>query len=207
MEARDDPAFRDVLNGAYLVVPDGFPVAAMLRTQGFRSQRRVPGPDLMLELCREAAERGIRVGFYGSSEECLDLLAHRLPAKIPTLQIAYQYSPPDKTFTNSEDEEIVEKIKESGAQILFVGLGCPKQERWMHAHVHRVGTVMVGVGAAFDFHAGLLQRAPKWMQAVGLEWLYRLAKEPRRLWRRYLKHNPRFVYHATLQVLGLRKYA
>lgn len=206
MEGFDDPSFRQVLNEAALVVPDGLPVAVALRLQGFRGQPRVAGPDLMLELCRRAAASGIPVGFYGSSDECLALLRERLPAKAPGLVIAYTFSPPFRALSEEEDAAIVDEIQASGTRLLFIGLGCPRQEIWMRDHQHRLSAVMVGVGAAFDFHAGLLKRAPTWMQRTGLEWFYRLVMEPRRLWWRYLKHNPRFVLNTGLQAIGLRKF-
>lgn len=198
MEGYDDPSFREVLNRAFLVVPDGMPVAWGLRLKGHRGQPRVSGPDLMLEVCRQAAERGLKIGLYGSSPECLELLKERLPKIAPGIQVVYTYSPPFRALSLQEDSEIVQAIRDSGTEILFVGLGCPKQERWMQQHQDQLSAVMLGVGAAFDFHAGLLPRAPEWMRSSGLEWVYRLSQEPRRLWWRYLKHNPRFMY----RVLG-----
>jgi N-acetylglucosaminyldiphosphoundecaprenol N-acetyl-beta-D-mannosaminyltransferase len=199
MEGSDDTSFQAILNRAIMVVPDGSPVAWSLRRQGFSSQQRVPGPDLMLEVCRLAAERGLTVGFYGSSVECLRLLEQKLPNDCPRLNITYTYSPPHRVLDADEQIEIVRDIQDSKTNILFVGLGCPKQERWMADHEQLLPCIMLGVGAAFDFHAGLLKRAPGWMQQRGLEWLYRLVSEPRRLWRRYAKHNPRFVIRTLLQ--------
>jgi len=194
MEGYDDPSFREVLNGAFLVVPDGMPVAWGLRLRGFNGQPRVSGPDVMLEVCQQAARKGLKIALYGSTPECLALLRERLPEVAPGIQIVYDYSPPWRALSLQEDDEIAAAINASGAQILFVGLGCPKQERWMRQHRDHISAVMLGVGAAFDFHAGLLHRAPEWMRSSGLEWVYRLLQEPRRLWWRYLKHNPRFVY-------------
>jgi N-acetylglucosaminyldiphosphoundecaprenol N-acetyl-beta-D-mannosaminyltransferase len=206
MEGNDNDEFRRILNQALMVVPDGSPVAWSLRLQGFTNQGRVAGPDLMLEVCRLAGERGLKVGFFGSSVECLRLLEQRLPDVCPNIPITYSYSPPHRTLDQDEQQDIIRDIHDANVQILFVGLGCPKQERWMAAHVGLLPCVMIGVGAAFDFHAGLLKRAPAWMQQRGLEWLYRLAAEPRRLWRRYAKHNPRFLWRTGLQKFGLRKF-
>ncbi|MBL8087053.1 MAG: WecB/TagA/CpsF family glycosyltransferase [Chthonomonas sp.] len=206
MEAYDAPEFRMVLNEAFMVVPDGAPVAKTLRRRGFPNQSRVPGPDLTLTVCEEAARRGMTVGFYGSSDECLKLLAEKLTARFSGLKISYSYSPPFRQLLPAEDAELVETIRSSQTDLLFIGLGCPKQENFMHSHAERIGTMMLGVGAAFDFHAGLLERAPRWMQDHGLEWLYRLLAEPKRLFARYAKHNPRFVWNAMLQTWGLKNF-
>jgi len=205
MEAWDDPFFQRVVNAADLVTPDGVPLVWSLRTLGIPDASRVYGPDLTLAVCAEAARRGVPVGFLGGRPEVLQALTRRLAARFPGLPIAFAHSPP---FTASApvdpDPRIAEAIDDSGARVLFVGLGCPKQERWMAAHREHLGCAMVGVGAAFDFHAGALAQAPAWLQRVGLEWLFRLACEPRRLWRRYAWHNPRFVLHMALQVARAR---
>jgi N-acetylglucosaminyldiphosphoundecaprenol N-acetyl-beta-D-mannosaminyltransferase len=205
MMAYDNPPFRHVLNQAELVVPDGFPVAFVLRAQGFHRQKRVAGPDFMLELCREAARRKVAVGLFGSTNECLQLLRVKFDKEMPDLHVVYTYSPTEAELAEPSPA-IEEAIHSAGVQLLFVGLGCPKQERWMNMNSPRIDTVMVGVGAAFDFHAGLVRRAPKFLQTIGMEWFYRLVREPKRLWRRYLKHNPRFVYHVALQGLRIRRY-
>jgi len=142
------------------------------------------------------------VGFYGSMPEVLNLLVDRLMAKNWDLKIAYSFSPPYRDLNSDEEADIVQKINDSKARILFVGLGCPKQENWMAAHRGKVNAVMLGVGAAFDFQAGVKSQAPVWMQKIGLEWFYRLVTEPRRLWWRYLYHNPRFIFFAILDLLG-----
>ncbi len=206
MEAYDAPDFRRIVNTANLVTPDGMPLVWMLRRLGFPEQERVAGPDLTLRICEAASQEGVPVGFYGGTPEVLESLVTNLKRKYPTLKIAYAYSPPFRPLTPEEDTQVVEEINSSGTRILFVGLGCPKQERWMAAHKGRVQAVMIGVGAAFDFHAGRLPQAPAWMQRAGLEWLFRLLTEPRRLWRRYARHNPRFVILALMQLLGLRKF-
>lgn len=203
MEAYDHPDFRAIVNAADLVVPDGMPLVWMLRRMGFPGQERVSGPDLVLHLAKMAARQGIPVGFYGGSAEVLARLQTHFGRRFPTLSIGYAYSPPFRPLTPEEDARITDEINASGVRLLFVGLGCPKQERWMAVHKGRIQAVMVGVGAAFDFHAGLKRRAPRWMQQAGLEWLFRLLSEPRRLWRRYLYHNPRFVILALKQLWGL----
>ena len=201
MEAHDHPDFREIVNAADLVVPDGMPLVWMLRWMGFPGQERVYGPELTLRLVASAARAGIPVGFYGASPQALERILANFRQRFPSLQIAYAYSPPFRPLTPEEDEEVVRDINVSGTRILFVGLGCPKQERWMALHKGRVLTVMVGVGAAFDFHAGIKPQAPSWMQRAGLEWLFRFVTEPRRLWRRYVYHNPRFIVLAGTQLV------
>lgn len=202
MEAWDDERFRDVVNGATLVTSDGMPLVWMLRALGLRCIGRVYGPTLMLEVCAAAAERAVPVGLLGGRPEVLPRLAAALLERHPNLEIAYAHSPPFRPLSKDEDDRMVEEIVASGARILFVGLGCPKQERWMAAHRSRLPLVQLGVGAAFDFHAGTVRQAPQWMQAAGLEWLFRLAVEPGRLWRRYVRHNPRFVVLAMRQLMA-----
>ena len=206
MESYDAAEFRQVVNSADLVTPDGMPLVWMLRRLGVPGQGRVAGPELLPRICEAAAQRGIPVGFYGGTADTLSGLTQRLIKRFPGLKVAYALSPPFRPLADEEDERVVQEINSSGARILFVGLGCPKQERWMAEHKGRVRAVMLGVGAAFDFHAGKVPQAPAWMQRMGLEWLFRLAMEPRRLWRRYAKHNPRFVVLALMQLLGLRRF-
>ncbi len=201
MEAYDDPTFRAIVNAADLVTPDGMPLVWILRRMGIPEQKRVYGPTLTLWVAQEAARRGIPVGFYGGYPEAARGISENLQARFYGLQVTYCYSPPFRPLTPEEDEQVVQAINASGARILFVGLGCPKQERWMAAHRGRIQAVMLGVGAAFDFHAGRVRQAPSWLQQMGLEWLFRLIMEPRRLWRRYVRHNPRFVLLAGRQLL------
>lgn len=200
METVDDPAFRAVVNGADLVTPDGMPLVWALRRLGHPKATRVYGPDLMLHVCAAAAEAGLPVAFYGGTPETLDALAARLGARFPGLHVACRIAPPFRALTPEEDARDRDALVASGARIVFVGLGCPKQERWMAAHRGRVPAVMLGVGAAFDFHAGRVRQAPAWLQRAGLEWAFRLAMEPRRLWRRYARHNPRFVLRLARQL-------
>jgi len=193
MEGHDDPAYREIVNAADLVTSDGMPLVWGLRLLGVRHARRVYGPDLTPLMCERAAAEGIPVGFYGSSPEVLEAMTANLREAYPDLIIAYKVSPPFRELTPEEVEAEIEDIRASGARIIFVGLGCPKQERWMHARRGKVDAVLIGVGAAFDYVGKTKAQAPRFMQAHGLEWLFRLVTEPRRLWRRYLYHNPRFV--------------
>lgn len=206
MEAYDSEQFQRVMNGADLVTPDGMPVVWALRCLGYANASRVYGPDLTPILLDSAARTGLRVGFYGGSPEVLDTLVAVAKQRFPGLNVAYAFSPPFRALTASEDDQVVNAINEAGVQVLFIGLNTPKQDRWMADHRGRVKSVMVGVGAAFDFFAGSKPQAPRWMMPLGLEWLFRLVTEPRRLWKRYLKHNPRFVLFFTLQLLGLKRY-
>lgn len=202
--AASDSAFRAAIAAADMATPDGAPVAWMLRRQGAKAQRRVSGPDLMLAYCEQAARRGEAIYLFGSLPATLDRLARDLPLRFPGLQIAGTWSPPFRAATAEEDAEDIERINVSGAQTVWVSLGCPKQELWMHAHRGRVRAPMIGVGAAFDFHAGTVARAPAWMRDHGLEWLHRLVSEPRRLWRRYLVTNSLFVLGAVRQLASSR---
>ncbi len=202
MEAWSDPIFSETVNSSELVVPDGMPLVWALHALGIRSVRRVRGPDLVLHICRAAQERGVPVGLYGGTKRTLQCFEGFLAAQFPELQVNCAISPPFRPLTQEEDEQVVMSIRGSEARILFVGLGCPKQERWMAAHRDVLDCVMIGVGAAFDLYGGATRHAPIWMQNVGLEWLFRLATDPHRLWKRYLKHNPRFVVLFGLQYLG-----
>lgn len=200
--AADDPEFRLALSQADMATADGMPVAWMMRRLGYPDQQRINGPDLMLHYCEAAARSGTSIYLYGSTDPVLAQLVGRLETLFPGLRIAGTYSPPFRPLTEVEDAEICRRIDESGAGVVFVSLGCPKQEKWMHAHRGRIPAVMIGVGAAFDYHAGTLSRAPAWMRDRGLEWLHRLASEPRRLWKRYLVTNTLFAVRAVRQLLG-----
>ena len=200
VSASQDEQYRGIINGSDMATPDGAPVAWMLRRYGFAGQPRISGPDLMWALCKRAAKENLPVYCYGSTEATLALLEHRLQEAFPALRITME-SPPFRALVAEEDTAAVERINASGAGIVFVGLGCPKQERWMVAHRGRVNAVMIGVGAAFDFHAGTVRRAPGWMRDNGLEWLHRLASEPGRLWKRYLVTNTLFIVGAARQLL------
>ncbi len=200
--AHSDRDFQHALHHADLTMPDGAPVAWMLRRMGCVGQERISGPDLMLMYCDQAAKRGERIYLYGGSPAVLTALCQALSARFPGLIIAGAHSPPFRPQTTAEDALIVREINDSGAATVWVGLGCPKQEKWMADHRGRIDAVMLGVGAAFDFHAGSRQRAPMWMRDAGLEWLHRLLSEPRRLWKRYLIGNTVFVMLAAGQLLS-----
>lgn len=206
MESYDDPAFQAIVNGSDLVTPDGMPLVWALRLLGERAQQRVYGPDLTLHVCAAAEQADIPIALYGGTPASLDTFASFLSEQYPGLRVACRIAPPFRPLTLEEDEVYTRELVESGAKILLVGIGCPKQERWMAAHKDRIPAVMLGVGAAFDFHSGRVKQAPGWMQRAGLEWFFRLLMEPRRLWKRYLKHNPRFVFLFMLQFLGLRHF-
>ena len=205
MEAYDDATFQNIVNQADLVVPDGMPMVWMLRRLGHLLEDRVYGPTLTLKLLEAASRQCIPVGFYGGAPDVLAQLLKNVQNAYKNIQIAYRYSPPFRELTPEEDKAIVQNIEASQTRILFVGLGCPKQEKWMAAHVDRMQAVMLGVGAAFDFHAGKVRHAPNWFQNKGLEWLYRLLIEPGRLWKRYLKHNPRFAVLGMMELARKRR--
>jgi N-acetylglucosaminyldiphosphoundecaprenol N-acetyl-beta-D-mannosaminyltransferase len=201
MEAHDHPCFREVVNGADLVVPDGMPLVWAIRLMGVRSASRVRGPDLTMRLAQEAAKRGVVLGAYGGSPTVSASFAQRLREEFSGLVVRPVISPPFRDLSAAEEASYAQQLAESPAKIILVGLGCPKQEKWMARNVEAVGAVLVGVGAAFDFHAGNKREAPIWMQRNGLEWLFRLWQEPRRLWRRYLLLNPRFIALLGYQLL------
>ncbi|MCS6812047.1 MAG: WecB/TagA/CpsF family glycosyltransferase [Cyanobacteria bacterium] len=201
MTAYWQPEFRAVVNRAALVTPDGMPLVWMLRQLGITHQQRVYGPDLMLAWCNRAAQLGIPLYLYGGTETMLAALRTRLLQQFPGLAIVGYHAPPFRPLTSAEEALDIDRIRASGASVVLVGLGCPKQELWMARHHGNLSAVMIGVGAAFSFHSGQVSQAPRWMMSRGLEWLYRLGVEPRRLWRRYLINNPAFIVLAGLQLL------
>lgn len=202
LEANRDAEFRQIVNSGDLVTPDGMPLVFLLKLKGIKEVTRVDGPDLTLIVCEKAQENNIPTGFYGGTEETLRLMMKNLKAKLPLLNIVYAFSPPFRTLKKEADEKVVEDIKKSGAMILFIGLGCPKQEIWMAEHRDRLSAVMIGVGAAFDFISGTKRRAPRWMQKNSLEWLWRLIQEPQRLWKRYLIGNTVFIWLALKELIN-----
>lgn len=207
MEARHDNSFRKVLDGADLCVPDGMPLVWVGRWRGHPLKHRVYGPDLLLNFCKETQAKAYRHFFYGGAAGVPEALAAKLREQFRNLEIAGTYSPPFRELTPEEDAAAVDMINRANADVLWVGLGCPKQEIWMHEHRERLRVpVLVGVGQAFDIHAGRLRQAPRWMREHGLEWLFRLAAEPSRLWRRYLVYNSEFVFCELAEVLGMRKF-
>ena len=191
--AVDDPALASALRTSEMVLPDGAPIAWFLRRKGFRQQTRIAGPDLMLRLCETLQHTLTSVFLFGSSENTMLLLRRNLNTRFPNLAIAGTLSPRFGDWTKEEESRYVDAIRSSGAGIIFVGLGCPKQEIWMSRYSREIPGVLLGVGAAFDFHAGNIRRAPVLFQKAGLEWLHRLLSEPRRLWKRYLITNTRFI--------------
>lgn len=193
MESHDSAEYRAIVNGADLVTPDGMPLVWALRLFGVAGASRVAGFGLTMQVLEYAAASAVSVGFYGGTEQTMQRLLAECARRFPALDVSYAYAPPFRPLTAEEDQAIVDGIDSSQTRILFVGLGCPKQERWMASHKGFVNAVMLGVGATFDFLAGVKPQAPAWMQSAGLEWLFRLGTEPRRLWRRYAYHNPRFV--------------
>lgn len=202
IESRDDASLRRAIASAELVTPDGMPLVWALRLLGVGGATRVYGPALTSVLCRRAETLGLSVGFYGGRPDVLQELLRRIAHRFPRLSVAFQMSPPFRELSPDEDQLVVEALRESGVAILFIGLGCPKQERWMAEHRGQLPCVMVGVGAAFDFISGAKRQAPPLLQALGLEWLFRLTQEPLRLWRRYLVGNPRFLAHFALQLVA-----
>ncbi|HEY9858210.1 MAG TPA: WecB/TagA/CpsF family glycosyltransferase [Candidatus Obscuribacterales bacterium] len=193
--------YQEIINQAALVTPDGMPLVWALRSLGIKDQTRVYGPDLMLAWCDRAAQLQIPIYLYGGTELMLEKLQHNLAQQFPGLAIAGSYAPPFRSLTPEEEEADVQRINQSGAAVIFVGLGCPKQEEWMARQQGKVAAVMIGVGAAFSFHSGEVAQAPRWMMKVGLEWLYRFSQEPRRLWQRYCINNPAFVVLFGWQLL------
>lgn len=197
--ARNDPQLREAVNQFHMIAPDGQPVRWALNwLNRLQLPDRVYGPKLTLRLCERAAADGIGVFLYGSTQAVIDALCRRLSVQYPALKIVGAESPPFRDLTPEEDEAIVRRINTSGAGIVFVGLGAPKQDWFAHKHRNRIAAVQVCVGAAFDFHAGTKAMAPSWMQRAGLEWLFRLANEPKRLWKRYLVTNSHFAFRLAL---------
>jgi N-acetylglucosaminyldiphosphoundecaprenol N-acetyl-beta-D-mannosaminyltransferase len=202
IESRRDPQLRQIHNEAGMATPDGMPLVFMARRLGFKPVSRVYGPDLMRRLTEVSARKGYRQFYYGGGPGLADQLAATLKARYPTLPVAGTMTPPFRPLTPEEDDAVVARINEAAPDIVWVGLSTPKQEFWMASHIGRLnGSVLVGVGAAFDFLAGTKSQAPVWMQRSGLEWTYRLAHEPRRLWKRYLWIVPLFSMLALAQII------
>ena len=207
IEASHDPEFRKILNTAAFVTADGVPLVWFGRLSGHRSMERVYGPTLMKRVCARAAETGVRHFFYGGAPGVADDLARTMVREFPGLEVAGTYCPPFRKLSEAEMDEVAEIINESKADLVWVGLSTPKQERWIHSIRTRLrAKMLVSVGAAFDFHTGRVIQAPEWMRPTGLEWLFRLVQEPRRLGRRYAYNNPRFLWLAALQLAGIKKF-
>jgi N-acetylglucosaminyldiphosphoundecaprenol N-acetyl-beta-D-mannosaminyltransferase len=207
-EAQNDSDFRRILNQAFLNTPDGMPMVWMGRLQGIKDMDRVYGPDLMLRVCEMSARRGFSHFFYGGAEGVAEELSQRLHQKFPGLKVVGTYTPPFRPLSEQEEKDLAALVGRLKPDIIWVGLSTPKQERFMASHWQNLdATLFFGVGAAFDFHAGRVRQAPRWMQRSGLEWFFRLCCEPRRLWRRYLKNNPLFIFRAFCQLTGLKRYS
>ena len=207
MEAQRDPALRRILNESMLTVPDGMPTVWMGRLQRHDGIRRVYGPDLLLEVCRRSAMTGHTHFFYGGKPGVADELAARLTARFRGLRVVGTYTPPFRPLTGEEERTLQATLAATRPDFFWVGLSTPKQERFMAAYADRLPAgIMLGVGAAFDMHSGQLRQAPRWIQPLGLEWLFRTIQEPRRLFWRYARNNPAFVLRAGLQLCGLKRY-
>ncbi|MEO6182474.1 MAG: WecB/TagA/CpsF family glycosyltransferase [Verrucomicrobiota bacterium] len=207
MESQDDPKIRAIHNNAFLVTPDGMPMTWMGRLQGFSQMNRVYGPDLMLEIMEISRASGFRHFFYGGADGVARELKTKMEKRFPGIEIVGTYEPPFRALNTDEEYELKRLVAESKPNILWVGLSTPKQEKFMAEYLPKLDvTLMVGVGAAFDFHSGRIVQAPRWMQRSGLEWLFRLCVEPKRLWKRYFKNNPRFAVLAACQLLRIKKF-
>ena len=206
MEARRDMQLRRILNDAVLCLPDGMPTVWVGRMQGHRQMDRVYGPDYMLAMCGSAVQCGCRHFLYGGRPGVAELLQQKLQQRLTNLQIVGVYTPPFGELSEPQEIELRQRVTECKPDILWVGLSTPRQERFMAEHLGKLDVrLMAGVGAAFDIHAGLVSDSPQWIKTCGLQWLDRLRKEPRRLWRRYLRNNPAFVWEIALQAAGMRR--
>jgi N-acetylglucosaminyldiphosphoundecaprenol N-acetyl-beta-D-mannosaminyltransferase len=207
IEAQDDPRFKEILNAAFLCTPDGMPMVWAGKLEGHKDMRRVYGPDLMLEVCAWSESSGAKHFFYGGADGVAGLLAQKLKEKFPGLQVAGTFTPPFRPLNDAEIGGLQKQVSESKPDIFWVGLSTPKQEKFMAEFLPKLdATLMVGVGAAFDFHSGRILQAPRWMQRGGLEWLFRLGSEPRRLGKRYLRNNPLFLWKFFLQKTGIKRF-
>lgn len=205
MEANDDPTFAEIVHKADLVCTDGVPVVYVAKALGLENLDRVFGADIVENLFERAAKSGLKLGFYGGKPEVLTAAVKSLQKKYPGSVVSYMHSPPFRDLSAAERELERKEIKDSGVQLLFVGLGCPKQERWMFHNVGELNATMIGVGWAFELLAGVSQRAPLWARNVGLEWFFRLLEDPKRLWKRQLQTNPRFLILATRLIFEHRR--
>jgi N-acetylglucosaminyldiphosphoundecaprenol N-acetyl-beta-D-mannosaminyltransferase len=208
MEAHADPGLREILNHAFINVPDGMPMSWIGRMQGFREMDRVFGPDLMEAVCRLSPERGYRHFLYGGVTGVAELLGEKLRKRFPGLEVVGTYTPPFRDLNSEEREELRARVRASRPDIVWVGISTPKQERFMARYVNILNVpLLIGVGAAFDYHTGRIRDCSAWIKRAGLQWLHRLMQDPRRLWRRYLLTNPAFVWHIAWQIAGLRRYS
>lgn len=192
--AYEDEEYKKIQNSGALALPDGKPLSILSKKRGFKNAQRVTGPDLMGELFKKSEEKGYKHYFYGNTEDTLELLKCKLKEKYPKLNIIGMYSPPFKTEVSLESEEVLNQINNADVDFLWIGLGAPKQEKWMFTHKWKVNAIMIGVGAGFDYYAEKIRRAPMWMQKCSLEWLYRLCQDPKRLFKRYATTNSKFIF-------------
>lgn len=199
--ALNDKSLADSLENSDMVLPDGSPIAWMLRKKGFKHQHRIAGPDLMVKLCKSIENTNLGVFLFGSTPETLQKLEQYISSNFPNLKLKGILSPKYGNWSTEDESHYIKTINISGANIIFIGLGCPKQEIWMSKNRENIHGVMLGVGAAFDFHAGTIKRAPIFFQRYGLEWMHRLFSEPRRLWKRYLITNTKFIYYSFIDLL------
>lgn len=192
--AHDNEDYKNIQNSAAMALPDGKPLSVVSKKRGYANAQRVTGPDLMGELFAFRKEKPLKHYFYGATQETLDTLKAKLKEKYPDIRIVGMESPPFRPLSEEEDRDAVNRMNQAQPDIVWVGLGAPKQENWMYAHKDKVNAVMIGVGAGFDYHAGTIKRAPKWMQKCSLEWFYRLMQDPKRLFKRYFVTNFKFIY-------------
>lgn len=197
--AYEEPEYRAAQNGGILAIPDGGPLSTVGRKRGYKNMERTTGPSLMGEIFEITAEKGYRHFFYGSKQETLDLLGQKLNENYPGIQISGMYSPPFRPLTEEEDVAAIKMINDAKPDFVWVGLGAPKQEKWMAAHQGKIDGLMIGVGAGFDYYAGNIERAPEWMQKSNMEWFYRLIQDPRRLFHRYWHTNTKFIWNAFIR--------
>lgn len=195
----EDASYCAVQNGGLMAIPDGGPLSTVGHKRGHKNMARTTGPSLMGEIFKISAEKGYRHYFYGSKEETLEILNQKLIEKYPDIQIAGMYSPPFRPLTKEEDDAVIERINEAKPDFVWIGLGAPKQEKWMAAHQGKIDGLMLGVGAGFDYYAENIKRAPMWMQKSNLEWVYRLIQDPKRLFKRYLYTNSKFIWNAVIK--------
>jgi N-acetylglucosaminyldiphosphoundecaprenol N-acetyl-beta-D-mannosaminyltransferase len=205
IETLDSENFRTIVNSADLTIPDGRSIFWAQKLLGQKSAQQVRGQDIMHAICKSSGKKNLNIGLYGgSTEELLTRVKDKLTNLYPDIHLKFYFSPPFSPLTENEDKDLISKINHADINILFVGIGCPKQETWMYEHKDHLNCVMLGVGAAFDFIAGSKKNAPRWMQKIGLEWFFRLCSEPTRLWKRYLYTNPRFLLNLLRYMIGKR---
>lgn len=197
--AHDDKEYQKIQNEAIMAIPDGGPLSSLGRKRGFPEMKRTAGPDYMKEIFAISVENKYRHFFYGSSQETINKLQNNLLNQYEGIDIVGLYSPPYRELNEKEDKEIIKMINSTNADFVWVGLGAPKQEKWMYQHKNKIKGLMVGVGAGFDYFAGNIKRAPEWMQKANLEWVYRLIQEPKRLFKKYLISNCKFIWHAIIK--------